>query len=182
MGLRGPPPKLTSQKILEGNPGKQKLNMNEPSFSGTVTASDIKPSSKLTAAEQKFWKAKIKAIGTSAIRETDIPALTSLVKSEARMAALLDKIESIGPLVKTGDGSVKTNPLVRQLDQERRWAISLWGRFGHTPADRSRLVEEVSAKDKAKSGILSGEYFPSPAAKREPKPIVMDADDGPVIQ
>ena len=30
MGRRGPAPKPTAIKILEGNPGKQKLNHNEP--------------------------------------------------------------------------------------------------------------------------------------------------------
>lgn len=30
MGRRGPPPKPTKLKVLQGNPGHQKLNMNEP--------------------------------------------------------------------------------------------------------------------------------------------------------
>ena len=168
MGLRGPAAKPTAQKILEGNPGKRRLNLSEPDFAAVALA--IKPSSKLSPAEQKLWKAKIKAIGNAVIRATDIPALTSLVQCEAKMFSLSAKIESIGPLVKTEDGGVKANPLVRQLEQERRWALSLWGRFGHTPADRSRIMEEsASLKDTKKSGILNGEWSKPKAAEKPEK-------------
>lgn len=167
MGLRGPAAKPTAQKIREGNPGKQKLNMNEPAFATVSTASEIKPSTKLSADEMKLWRAKVRAMGNALIRATDIPALTALVQCEARMFAITEKIAAIGPLVKTEDGGVKNNPLVRQLHEERHFALSMWGRFGHTPADRSRIMEESAIKaDSKKSGILSGDWSKPKAAEK----------------
>jgi P27 family predicted phage terminase small subunit len=106
--------------------------------------------------ERRIWSAKVRAIGSSNIFATDISALTALVQCEARLFSLQAQVEKTGPLIKTVDGDVRQNPLVRQLHDERAHALRMWSRFGHTPADRSRIMD--SPEDRDDKGILSGQW------------------------
>ena len=55
MGKRGPAPKPTALKVLQGNPGKRKLNDSEPTFEKTDEI--LKPPSYLStyAKNRKAW-------------------------------------------------------------------------------------------------------------------------------
>ena len=52
MGRRGPPPKPTALKVLQGNPGKRRLNDSEP----TPPPGPVSPPSWLTGKSRRAWR------------------------------------------------------------------------------------------------------------------------------
>lgn len=144
MGRRGPPPKPTALKVLEGNPGKQKLNDSEP----TPPALDAvpKPPARLLKEAKTEWKRLAPTlVGLGLLTEADIPAFTELCQNYGYYLITDKKILDLGEqgvtaMQKTPSGYVQQHPLLSL----RRQYYELWRKglldFGLTPASRSRLV------------------------------------------
>ncbi len=82
MGLRGPAPKPTALKLLEGNPGKQKLNKNEP----MPKVPDVipKPPKRLLPEAKKEWKRLAPAmVALGLLTEVDTSAVAELCQNYA---------------------------------------------------------------------------------------------------
>ena len=82
MEPRGPAPKPTALKLLEGNPGKQKLNKNEP----MPKVPDVipKPPKRLLPEAKKEWKRLAPAmVALGLLTEVDTSAFAELCQNYA---------------------------------------------------------------------------------------------------
>ncbi len=144
MGKRGPAPKPTALKLLEGNPGKQKLNKNEP----MPNVPDVvpRPPSRLMPEAKKEWKRLAPAmVALGLLTEVDTSAFAELCQNYAYYLAADKEIMSLGEkgpiaMQRTPSGYTQQHPLLSlRRSYYEQWHKGL-ADFGLTPASRSRLV------------------------------------------
>ena len=117
----GRPPKPTALKLLQGNPGRRKLNDQEPKPPlGCDPPPFIKNDPDLRA-EWKRQAPRLERLGL--LTEIDGDALATLCALEVRFRLMLE----------AGDASTTALAVIAK---EKR---ALWSRFGMTPADRVRV-------------------------------------------
>ena len=143
MGRRGPPPKPTALKVLEGNPGKQKINKGEPQ--PPVPDAIPKPPSRLLREAKAEWRRLAPAlVALGLLTEVDTSAFAELCQNYAYYLITDKKIMELGDsgvtaMQKTPSGYVQQHPLLSL----RRQYYELWRKgladFGLTPASRVRL-------------------------------------------
>ena len=137
MATRGRKPTPTAIKELEGNPGKRKLNENEP-----------KPERKAPACPKwldkdarKEWHRlakKMEAIGV--LTEVDMAAFAAYCQSYARWKEAEEFITEHGTLVRTPSGYWQQVPQVSIAQTYMKQMGKFATEFGLTPASRSRLI------------------------------------------
>lgn len=146
MGARGPSPKPTAVKKLEGNPGKQKLNDFEPAFEAPVKCPS--PPVWLLKEAKKEWKKLAPAlIAAGVLTLADMDAFAALCQNYAYMIVTDQKITDMGKkgegvyrLQEAESGYLSPHPLLSLRSRYfEQWRRSL-GDFGLTPASRSRIV------------------------------------------
>ncbi len=153
MGRRGPPPKPTTLKLLQGNPGKRPLNIREPKpKQGTPRCPEW-----LDEEAKACWKWLVpKLTETGVLTLVDSHALTAYCDSWSRWKRAVLFLQKNGEVytVKDGAGKVK---YIQQLPQVAiaRNLLAVLNRyqqeFGLTPAARSRIA---IPDDDAPSGVL----------------------------
>lgn len=141
----GRKPKPTALKVLQGNPGKRKLNKREPQPSGVATCP-----SHLDAGAKAEWKRvakELKSIGL--LTSVDRAAMAAYCCVYSRWAEAEKKIQKFGTVISSPkSGFPIANPHVSisntALDLMRKFCVE----FGLTPASRTRLqVEPASGAD-----------------------------------
>ena len=140
MATRGRKPTPTAIKELEGNPGKRKLNENEP-----------KPERKAPACPKwldkdarKEWHRlakKMEAIGV--LTEVDMAAFAAYCQSYARWKEAEEFITEHGTLVRTPSGYWQQVPQVSIAQTYMKQMGKFATEFGLTPASRSRLIADA---------------------------------------
>jgi phage terminase small subunit len=124
MGKRGPAPKPTAIRVLEGNAGKIAINEHEPE---PLTGIPSRPVWLSERAEQ-HW-------------DELVPQLDYMrVLTQADMTALGLLCDALGEWREKRD----TNS--REAAEAMRRAMSLMGRFGLTPADRTKIAATPKEK------------------------------------
>lgn len=97
MGLRGPAPKPTEVRRLEGNPSHRPLPANEPYYPPGIPA---KPT-KISAAASAIWDELVDGMAVSAVlRRVDRRALWQLAEDEALLASAYEGIWSMAADIK----------------------------------------------------------------------------------
>lgn len=144
MGARGPAPKPTALKQLEGNPGKQKLNKGEPM--PNVPATVPKPPKRLLPEARKEWKRLAPAmVALGLLTEVDTSAFAELCQNYAYYLAADAEILAMGTagpiqMQKAPSGYMQQHPLLSL----RKQYYETWRRgladFGLTPASRARIA------------------------------------------
>ena len=136
MGRRGPAPKPTSLKRLEGNPGKRKLNQNEP-----------KPRSRRPTMPAHFnedqiatWKRitrelRVMQVMTSA----DADVITLLVEAIVERREAQKIIAKDGETIMSPNGYPTVHPLSGKVNKLSAQILRLLEQLGMTPASRSRI-------------------------------------------
>ena len=137
MGKRGPAPKPTVLRVIEGNRGRRPLNKNEPK------PRPITPTcpSHLAAAGRAEWKRivpELERMGLLTI--VDRAALAAYCQAYARWKAAEAKIVETGEVIRQpGTGNYVRNPWLltaeRAMEQVHRYGAE----FGLTPAARTRI-------------------------------------------
>lgn len=121
--MAGRPPKPTALKLLQGNPGRRKLNDQEPKPPlGAEPPAWIKNDPELLV-EWKRQSPRLEKLGL--LTEIDGDALATLCALEVRFRLM----------VREGAGASS----LATVAKEKR---ALWSRFGMTPADRVRVKVE----------------------------------------
>ena len=146
MGLRGPQPKPTMLKVLEGNPGKQKLNDREPVFE-TPKKTPSPPTWLLKEAKKEWKKLAPALIAMGVLTEMDLDAFAALCQNYAYYVEIDKKITEMGKktegvyvLQQAESGYLSPHPyLSLRTKYYETWRKSL-SDFGLTPATRSRIV------------------------------------------
>lgn len=170
MGQRGPAPKPTALKVLEGNPGKQKIkNTGEP-MPNVPDAAPSPPKRLLKEAKAEWKRLAPALVALGLLSEVDTSAFAELCQNYGYYIVTDKKIMELGDngvtaMQKTPSGYVQQHPLLSL----RRQYYELWrkglGDFGLTPASRARLLIGESSTTGGSSvmndpleSILNGEW------------------------
>ena len=137
MATRGRKPTPTAIKELEGNPGKRKLNDQEP-----------KPERKapkcpkwLEEEAKKEWKRLAKKMEMMGIlTEVDMAAFAGYCQAYARWKEAEEFITQHGTIVKTPSGYWQQVPQVSIAQTYLKVMNRFAEQFGLTPASRSRII------------------------------------------
>lgn len=135
MGLRGPAPKPTNVRVLEGMRGHHRpLNDQEPRPNGKAT-----PPRWLSTAARKHWKRlapTLEACGL--LTAADEPAFASYCDSLANYVDATRLVAKRGQIIETAQGPAVA-PWVRSQRNYLDAMTRLGQRFGLTPSDRSGI-------------------------------------------
>jgi P27 family predicted phage terminase small subunit len=138
MGVRGKKPKPTALKLLEGNPGKRRLNSQEP----RVAVSMPKPPKHLTQGALNEWKRVAKilhAVGVLSV--IDRAVLAGYCQSYARWAEAEQKLKDHGLLIKSKSPNnfPMQSPYLAIANKALAQMMSLAAELGLTPSSRVRI-------------------------------------------
>lgn len=136
MGKRGPAPKPTRLKVLQGNPGRRPLNGQEPQPKATPPRC---PPWLDDAAKAK-WKALVPELSRLGILTiVDGDALAAYCQAWAEFKTATETLRLTGRTFETATGNLLPHPAVAQ--QRSAWtAIKAFAAlFGLDPSSRSRL-------------------------------------------
>ena len=161
MARRGPKPKPTILKILEGNPGRRPLNTAEPK-----PPSGLPPCpAALTGRSRELWD----QIGTplaecGILTQIDGLALEQLIAAYVEWCEAAVNMAKGGPIwfsktaTEGGLPSWKYSPYWHQAAKASRMVVTLLREFGMTPSSRS-LIKASKPVEKPEAEDLSARYF-----------------------
>ena len=152
MGRRGPPPKPTVLKILNGNAGKKPLNTREPQPTiGTPHCPEW-----LSEQARRAWKRLVPQLrAMKVLTLVDADALAAYVHTYTRWRDAEDFLTKHGMVypIRDDQGRVKCMQQFPQVAIARNLLLVMRGfqqDFGLSPAARARIVvagEEESSSD-----------------------------------
>ncbi|APM39939.1 phage terminase small subunit P27 family [Clostridium kluyveri] len=144
MAQRGRKPKPTALKVLEGNPGKRPLNVNEP-----------KPEKKapkcptwLEPEAKKEWRRmsrSLEAIGI--LTKVDAASFAGYCQSYARWKEAEEFLTKHGTIFKTPSGYIQQVPQVSIAQTYLKIMKDFCSEFGLTPASRTRINVDKDSND-----------------------------------
>lgn len=152
MGKRGPKPKPTRLRVLEGNPSKRPLNDQEPEPSGEAVCPDY-----LSDDAKAAWSEIMASLPPGMITAADAPLLAAYCEAVATHKAAVESLAARGVarsrcLLVHG----KPAPQLRIMAEAARTMATLGTRLGLSPADRSGLKGGGPGEGKSKwTGLIS---------------------------
>lgn len=154
MGRRGPAPKPTVLKVLEGNPGKRPLNQNEPKPKPIAP----KCPSWLDKEAKREWKRvapELERLGLLTV--VDGAALAAYCQAYARWKQAEEIIKREGMTVTTESGYVMPHPAVKIAEKAQQLIKAFCAEFGLTPSSRSRMsLPEQKEEDEFEEFLSRG--------------------------
>lgn len=151
MGRRGPPPKPTALRILNGNAAKRPLNDREP----RAPTGDPRCPSWLSKEAKQAWRRLVPLLSAMKVLTlADVDALTAYCQTYARWRAAEAFLQQHGEVYPLRDeqGKVRCMQQFPQVSIARNLLLVLktyQQEFGLTPASRSRLVIAAEDEDDA---------------------------------
>jgi P27 family predicted phage terminase small subunit len=144
--MRGPAPKPTALKNIQGNPGKRRTSKSEPK----PEAGSIACPAWLDQDAKAFWKSvapRLKKLGLLTEIDTEALAVTATAWSIWRKAVKVAATKK-GMVESTIAGGNKKSPEVAIAAEFFKILKSYAAEFGMTPASRTRLqITEPPPKD-----------------------------------
>lgn len=145
MATRGRKPKPTALKLLEGNPGKRQLNMNEPRF-----AQKMPPECPdwLEEEAQAEWDRLSETLFEMGIlTDLDVATFAAYCQAYARWREAEEFISKHGSIVKTKTGYWQQVPQVSIAHSNQKIMMQAAAEFGLTPSARSRIIAGNAKKE-----------------------------------
>jgi P27 family predicted phage terminase small subunit len=139
--MRGRKPHPTWRKRLDGNPGKRPINAAEPQLPAPAPTFDAVPP-ELTddAAAVREWTRLAPIMRTRGqITDADRAALIALCLEWSRYLGALQKIATLGMVVKAPSGYPMQNPYLPIATKALAACSRLWPELGLTPSSRGRV-------------------------------------------
>lgn len=150
MGKRGPPPKPSALKRLEGTYRKDRSAQNEMTVPpGMPTRPDW-----LDAEGRAEWDRVVPMLADRVLTEVDRAMLADYCAAQSLAVKATRDYQKRGVMLETPYGPQK-NPMVKVAQEARAQARLLAGEFGLSPASRSR----VSAKEEPKQEDEAAAFF-----------------------
>lgn len=148
MGRRGPAPKPTALKRLQGNPGKRALNDSEPRPATTMPRCP----SHLTGEAKAEWRRVARVLHESGLlTQVDRAALAIYCQAWARWVKAEAQVARHGEVVKSAAGNVMQNPYLSIANRAMKQMQSMARELGMTPSARSQIrvqpLDEPSLAD-----------------------------------
>ncbi len=148
MGRRGPRPKPTNLRVIEGNLcGKNPVNRNEPQ--PAIAPVCPPPPDWLEKLAQEIWREvapQLWRIGSLTEIDTlqfasycEVQGLYRQAAEDLKRYAEQDQ-ETHGLLIRNGSGTLVQNPLLHVVNSLRRDALRLACEFGLTPSSRTAIA------------------------------------------
>lgn len=151
MGKRGPAPRATHLRLLDGNPSRRPINVNEPQPVGEAT-----PPEHLTEPALKVWERVVSAMPPGFYTSIDSELLANWCVSAVVNAELARKVLA-GDALRDGDVSRYTGALWTQFKDSQAQLVTLSSKLGFTPADRASLKVPKGEKPGGKfAGLVGG--------------------------
>lgn len=146
MGRRGPIAKPTRLKVLQGNPGKRRLNTAEPEpLEGEIYQPEDVAADSVAAEEWARICPMLKQLGI--IGAQDYLVLSDICRIHARRVMAQAKINELGPMVKGSLGAPTMNPFIKLAQECERDLRQLYRTVGLDPSGRSALhVKPIEKK------------------------------------
>lgn len=142
MVSRGPVPKPTRLRIIEGNPSKRPINDREPrpTLKAPACPRWLMPEAK---AEWRRVMPELERLGL--LTQLDRAAFAGYCQSWARYVEAEAKVEQYGEILKAaGSDYIQQSPYVIIANKHLQMARAFCQEFGLTPSSRSRMqVPEV---------------------------------------
>lgn len=134
--MRGAKPKPTHLKLIEGNPGKRKLNRNEPKPQGDLCdAPDW-----LTEEQKAGWSYAISNAPAGLMKRLDRAALTAFVVAEDMHRQASVAVGKFGLITKSpSKGEPMQNPYLPIINRQAQIMLKAAAELGFTPSSRSRV-------------------------------------------
>ena len=152
MGIRGPAPKPTAVKILQGKPGHRPLPANEPKPDSGRLPSAPRWLSDEAKREWKRLAPRLWRVGL--LTEADHDALAMYCETWATWKRAEAQVQRKGEVVKTVNGNVIQNPYLAIANRAKRDALMLAREFGMTPSARTRISVDDGADEPSLAELL----------------------------
>jgi P27 family predicted phage terminase small subunit len=139
--MRGPKPKPTAQKLLEGNPGKRPVNADEPQLPAAGADFDAAPPElKNHPHAIAEWNRLAPLLRqAAAITAGDRSALLALCLEWDRYLSAMAEIAKLGLVIQTKTGYPMANPYLPVATKALAACNRLWPELGLTPSSRARI-------------------------------------------
>ena len=138
MGARGPAPKPTATKRLEGNPGKRALNTSEPQFTAKAPSC---PRHLSDEARREWRRVSRELLDKNLLQVVDRAALAAYCQCWARWVEAEQKMAQPGfqMMEATDKGYQYVSPWLGVANQSLKQMKAFLTEFGLTPASRTRI-------------------------------------------
>ncbi len=155
--MAGRKPKPTAVKKLEGNPGKRKLNKNEP-----IPCKGVPSCPEWLLSEAKVeWNRLAEIMDQMGVlTEVDRAAFAAYCQSYARWKEAQEHITSDGSTFETERGYQQQTPWVGIANTNQKLMLQAAAEFGLTPSARSRIVAGAAKNKEAEDemeALLGGD-------------------------
>ena len=135
MGKRGPAPKPTALRLLEGTARADRMR-NEPK--PTIRAPRCP--SWLSPVAKREWKRLAKTlVKLGILSDLDRAVFASYCQSWAKWKQAEEAIQKYGLVIRTKTGYVMQSPVVSIAKQERKAMLEAGSELGLSPASRTRI-------------------------------------------
>jgi P27 family predicted phage terminase small subunit len=155
VGLRGPAPKPTAIKRLEGNPGKRKLNEAEPTPKQGVPEC---PDHLDKVARIEWERLTTILVDMRVLTEADYIALGSLCQAYSTLMNAQKQMNKTGILYKSKSGYIQQSPLLGIIHTQTTIVNNLLREFGLTPSSRTRVATVEPPKPPNRFAMLDQRY------------------------
>jgi len=131
MGLRGPAPKPTALRLLEGNLGHRPLNLHEPRLA--VCEPDV-PAHLSRDAKREWRRIAPILLAMRVLTVADPAQLANVCIALATLSRAQQQLDKSGLLIKTPQGFVQANPLLKIVAVQTEIIGRIAREFGLSPA------------------------------------------------
>lgn len=151
--MRGRKPKPTALKLLEGNPGKRKLNPREAK---PKAVAPTRPAHVQGVARREWCRIvrELKALGL--VTKIDRAALAAYCVAYGRWVEAEDQIREHGMVIVGSKGSLVRSPYLMIANKAMEQMRQLLIEFGMTPSSRSRVTITPADQGDAAERFLFG--------------------------
>lgn len=140
MATRGRKPKPTALKVLEGNPGKRPLNIDEPKPKKKAP----KCPSWLEPEAKKEWRRMSKTLEQiGVLTQVDGAAFAGYCQAYARWKEAEEFLTKHGTIFKTPSGYIQQVPQVSIAQTYLKIMKDFCSEFGLTPSARTRIKADI---------------------------------------
>ena len=139
--MRGRKPKPTFLKLVQGNPGKRKLNAAEPVAPPAIPV----PPTWLSEAARLEWERSAPLLKDAGLLSNlDRNAFATYCQTYARLMEAEEQLRKFGLIVKSPTGHVRQSPFLAVVNKCVAQMALLGAEFGLTPSSRSRVKADVA--------------------------------------
>ena len=151
--MAGRRPKPTHLRVLQGNPGKRPLNVNEPK----PKVEQLTPPEHLNAIALSEWNRVSEELSRLGLLTTvDRAAFAAYCTVYARWVDAEEGLKKTGPVVRAPSGYPMISPYYTVANQSLQLMRSYLIEFGLTPAARSRISIGPRQQDDPVEDFLFG--------------------------